>query len=170
MTAVAKAVGTELDQWGLIPEEQQPTVTNTRGEDVKIVSWMWGDYTNRDHVFKALAWVIRNRVDVGVTYFPDCSTPASCALSPDFQAQRRNPGYTPTEHEKDVARRVLNREETDELGGAVFFHDLTQTPGPEFLDRLTNLEDMDPNVYEALRGPAEAGFYFYSLAQWQAGW
>ncbi|MBN1248626.1 MAG: hypothetical protein JXC32_13285, partial [Anaerolineae bacterium] len=167
--AVARAVGSELDRHGLIPEGQQWSVATTDGRAVQIVSYIWGDNGNRDPVFAALAWVIMNRVDAGVALFPDCSTPGSCARSLDFQAQYSS-SYMPTPHDETLARSVVNRQRPDEVGGAVFFHDLSQPPGSGYLAKMTNLDRIDPNVHAALGNIAEQGFYFYSLEQWRSGW
>jgi len=142
-----------------IPEDQQLEV-----EGVRVISWVWGDEPNRDRALFAISWVVRNRVDSSLNF--GCTTPVGCAQSPDFQG--RDPAYFPSEHERIVARRALERQGIDPTNGAVFFYDLT-LPERSHLAEIINLDGIAPAVRDVIQ-PDKAGFYFFSAEQWNTIW
>ncbi len=175
----AKAAGAELDTPNKIPDlpewqDFDRWVKNTRNKDVEIVSFMWGDYDNRDRAFVAIVWTIRNRVDIhygegGEYRFSSCSSITGCAQDNDYNAYAANRGYISSPYEEQVAMQVLMREREDPTGGAVFFRDTSMDPGCGKPFCVNNLEEMDPNVYEKLKHPAPRRFNFCPLCEENTG-
>ncbi len=114
---------------------------------------IWETQQNKDEVFIALAWVIRNRVN---TSGFGCSTAQECAYAPgQFYALDRS--YQPTQHELDLARSVLTAPaEQDPTRNSVWFHDFNANPGPVWQLRIPN--------------PSGGwGFYLYAREQCPGG-
>lgn len=172
----AKAAGAELDSPNKIPDlpewqDFDRWVTNAKNERVEIVSFMWGDYENRDEAFKAIVWTIRNRVDIhhgegGEYRFSSCSSITGCARDDDYQAYAANRGYISSPHEEQVAMQVLMRQIDDPTRGAVYFTSFDMAPPCDTPTcSIDNLTYMDSNVYQKIQPGISTGFRFCTLCE-----